>query len=208
MRDILRELTDRYDQTANAYRELWAPILRTAALPLAHEMAGTGIARVLDIGTGVGALLPDLSSLFPEAVIVGVDRSRGMLAFAGRQFGRSLMDARQLGIRSSVMDRALLVFMLFHLEDPALALREAKRVLRPGGRVGTLTWAGELQSKATTYGSTVWTSTGLSPRILRLRLGTRPSIRQRKWRRCSAVPASSRLGAGRVNSLPISPRIA
>lgn len=148
MGDAARELTERYDRAAAAYRDMWAPILRTAALPLARELAASEIARVLDVGTGVGALLPDLAGIFPNAVIAGVDRSRGMLALAPQRYERSLMDARQLAIRSGVMDRLLLVFMLFHLEEPVVALREARRVLKPGGKVGTLTWAGEMQSEA------------------------------------------------------------
>src|SRR5207249_6867182 len=148
MRDVARQLTDRYDRGAEAYRELWAPILRSAALPLARVLAGENVERVLDVGTGVGALLSDLASIFPGAGVVGVDRSRGMLALAPPPFGRAVMDAQQLAFPSSSMDRVFLVFMLFHVEDPAGALREARRVLRAGGRVGTLTWAGELQSKA------------------------------------------------------------
>ena len=132
----VRELTERYDRDAEAYRELWAPVLRTAALPLARELSGTAITHVLDVGTGVGSLLPDLSIIFPDAVVLGVDRSRGMLALAPNRFGRSLMDAQQLGIRSGSVDRVFLVFMLFHLDDPSSGLREARRVLRPGGVVG------------------------------------------------------------------------
>jgi hypothetical protein len=43
--------------------------------------------------------------------------------------------------------------MLFHLENPMVGLREARRVLRREGRLGTLTWGGELESKATR----IWT---------------------------------------------------
>jgi ubiquinone/menaquinone biosynthesis C-methylase UbiE len=151
--DAVQQLTERYDCNADVYRELWAPVLRTAALPLARALEGQAD-LVLDVGTGVGTLLQDLSGIFPAARLMGVDRSRGMLALAPSRYGRALMDAQQLGLRSGSVDRVLMVFMLFHLEDPAAGLREARRVLRAGGRIGTLTWAGELASKA----NSIWVS--------------------------------------------------
>lgn len=141
-------LTARYDRDAASYRDLWAPILRTAALPLLREVQGEGVARVLDVGTGVGALLPDLSAAFPGAFVAGVDRSSGMLDLAPRHFGRAIMDARELGIAPGSVDRVFLLFMLFHLEDPLAALREAHRGLRFGGRVAAITWGAELESLA------------------------------------------------------------
>ena len=142
-------LIERYDQGAEPYRELWAPVLLRAALPLVQELADEPAHRVLDVATGVGALLPHLAAAFPGAFVLGVDRSHGMLRLAPARFGRALMDARELAVRSASLDRALVVFMLFHLEDPWTALRETRRVLRQGGRIGTLTWGGELESPAT-----------------------------------------------------------
>lgn len=145
--DPAEALTDRYDREAGAYLELWAPILRTAGRKLLAELDGPA-RRVLDVGAGVGALLPDLSAAFPGASIVGVDRSPGMLALASERYGRAVMDARCLAFPAACVDRVLMAFMLFHLESPLEGLREARRVLRGGGRVGTLTWAGELDSGA------------------------------------------------------------
>lgn len=151
--DPAEELTDRYDREAQAYRDLWAPILRKAGQVLLSELAGARVQRVLDVGTGVGALLPDLCSAFPGALVLGVDRSRGMLALAQAGIPCAVMDARQLAVSRGSMDRVLLLFMLFHLESPLAGLLEARRVLRGGGRVGTLTWGGELESSA----SRIWT---------------------------------------------------
>src|SRR5258708_15148857 len=144
-----QNLTDRYDREAHAYRELWAPILHEAGLNLVSELAGERADRILDLGAGVGSLLPDLKAAFPGARVMAADRSSGMLALAPAGFPRVAMDARQLALRSNSVDLVLMVFMLFHLEPPLAGLLEARRVLRRGGRVATLTWGGSLESNAT-----------------------------------------------------------
>lgn len=146
--DSTRQLVERYDREASAYRDLWAPILRLAALKLLPKLTDGAAQRVLDVGTGIGALLPDISQAFPVAHVVGVDRSSGMLALVPRPFDHAAMDAEQLGVRGASVDRVLMVFMLFHLPNPADGLREAHRVLRAGGKVGTITWGSELESDA------------------------------------------------------------
>jgi SAM-dependent methyltransferase len=58
------------------------------------------------------------------------------------------MDAAHLGVAPACVDVVLLVLVLFHLQRPVEGLREARRVLRPGGRVATATWGSELRSRA------------------------------------------------------------
>jgi len=149
MPDPASQLIERYDREATAYAELWAPVLRLASLKLLPELARSPVERVLDVGTGVGSLLPDLARTFPGADVIGVDHSRGMLALAPGHFARAVMDAGRLAVRDGSMDRVLMLFMLFHLEAPAQGLCEARRVLRDGGLVGTITWATDLVSPAT-----------------------------------------------------------
>lgn len=150
MRDDLTEkLTDRYNREARVYRDLWAPILRRAGLGLLRELAGARVQRVVDVGTGVGALLTDVATAFPGAFVLGVDRARSMLALAPAGIPRAAMDARHLAICSGSVDLVLLAFMLFHLDKPGDGLCEARRIIRHGGRVATLTWGGDLESKAT-----------------------------------------------------------
>jgi SAM-dependent methyltransferase len=148
-----RTLVERYDAHAAAYRELWAPTLRLASVRLFRELRGKPVRRAVDIGTGVGALWGDLRAALPGAFLVGLDRSAGMLRLAPAEMPRVIATARALPLESASVDLALLVFMLFHLPDPIEGMKEARRVVRPGGYVATVTWGSGLESPATR----IWT---------------------------------------------------
>jgi SAM-dependent methyltransferase len=66
---------------------------------------------------------------------------------------RVVANARALPLESASVDLALLVFMLFHLPDPIDGIKEARRVVRPGGFVASVTWGSSLASPATQ----IWT---------------------------------------------------
>lgn len=129
-----------YSTTAAAYRDLWAPLLEPAGLRLLRDLPLRDARRVVDIGTGVGTLLPHLQRAARHAVIVGLDRSSGMVALASRDFPLAVADALSLPLTTGTFDVAVLAFMLFHVPDPVAALREVRRVLAPGGVFGLTTW--------------------------------------------------------------------
>jgi len=112
------------------------------ASPLLNRLPLAEARWVLDLGTGTGALLTELGAAARSARILAVDRAAGMLRVAQSRTKHPLaaMDARWLAIRSEAIDAATLVFMLFHVPDPVAALTEVRRVLRPGGVIGIVTW--------------------------------------------------------------------
>lgn len=83
---------------------------------------------LLDVGSGPG----QYHGLFRGVRIVAVDISPGMLAKV--RVERVRADAQALPFRDAAFDRVMANHVLFHVADQALALRELRRVLRPGGR--------------------------------------------------------------------------
>ncbi|HEY3058722.1 MAG TPA: methyltransferase domain-containing protein [Chloroflexota bacterium] len=88
---------------------------------------------VLDVGCGPGTFHRALHG-HGVTSIVGLDRSLGMLREAS--IGRyAQADAQALPLPDASFDGVMANHMLFHVPDIPLALREMRRVARPGGRV-------------------------------------------------------------------------
>jgi len=148
-------LADRYSQRAEAYDGLWSPVIRPAGERLIAQLPLSSTTRhVIDVGTGAGALLSAIRQSAPNAVIVGVDRSQGMLRLAKEKHSSplALMDVQKLALPTNRFEVAVVAFVLFHLPFPERCLAEVNRVLQPGGAVGTVTWGSEKEPPA----SAIW----------------------------------------------------
>lgn len=94
---------------------------------IARRMAETGCRSVVDIGGGNGALARCLAAEGIRAVVV--DQAEYVVQAPAPAVRASTL---HLPFRNDSFDAAAAVWMLYHLADPAAALVEARRVMRPG----------------------------------------------------------------------------
>lgn len=102
---------------------------------------------MLDLGTGTGRLLEILSPLYRRGI--GIDMSREMLAVARANLDRAGIATAQVRqgdifappVERDSFDLVTIHQVLHYLDDPARAVREAARLLRPGGRLVVVDFA-------------------------------------------------------------------
>jgi SAM-dependent methyltransferase len=98
--------------------------------------------RVLEVGAGTGALWPTK----PDFQLVSTDFSAAMCAtLRDKGFAAARCSADALPFPTEAFDGAIACHMLYHVNDPADAIAELRRVLRPGGwLVATTNGAGHM----------------------------------------------------------------
>jgi len=99
--------------------------------------------RVLDVGTGTGVVALEIAkAVGHEGRCIGIDLSEKMLEAAITNARRvnltervdfKVMDAESLQFEAANFDVVVSLFALLHFPDPATALNEMFRVLKPGG---------------------------------------------------------------------------
>ncbi|MCA9936127.1 MAG: class I SAM-dependent methyltransferase [Ardenticatenaceae bacterium] len=131
----------RYVQDAPWYAHFLMPVLE-ALRPLPPN------AHVLDVGTGAGKLIELGQAAYPGLRWTGADVDEVMLAEARQRLSlhrvplHHLQEDGRLPFEDGAFDVVTFCSVLFLLPDPEPLLQEARRVLRPEGRLITLTPTG------------------------------------------------------------------
>ena len=128
-----------FDRWSRRYeRSKWQFLVFDRVHGRAFELAASlgDVTSILDVGCGSGRLLRAAHARWPEARLVGVDPSMGMIE-AGKGLTPAelhVAGAESIPVSDGAIDLAFSTIAFHHWADPAGGLREVARVLRPGGR--------------------------------------------------------------------------
>lgn len=110
-----------------------AAVLWPKERDLLRRRFGTSLGRVLDCCCGTGEALKRIRADFRPRFATGVDLFRGHLRSAGGPVVQG--DALALPFGDGAFDLVLVRHVLQAIPDPVALMREARRVLRKGGRI-------------------------------------------------------------------------
>ena len=131
-----------YRLFAAAYDWLIAPLERLWLARRRAALVGPAAGRVLEVGVGTGLTLPYYRR---AAGVVGVDPNPAMLARASARAAEAAVPvtlevarAEALPFEAGRFDTVVVSLVLCSVEDPQIAARELRRILKPGGELRLL----------------------------------------------------------------------
>ena len=130
---------------ADSYEQIMGRWSRRLA-PLFVEHAGAAAGeRLLEVGCGTGSLTFTLARTVDFAELTAIDYAQVYVdAARARNVDPRVRieqgDAAKLGFPDARFDRALSLLVLHFVADPAGAVAEMRRVVRPGGVVAAAVW--------------------------------------------------------------------
>ncbi len=132
-----------FQTSGDAYDRFMGRYSRNLAEEFADVVGVVDGQTVLDVGCGPGALTGVLVERLGAAAVWACDPSVPFVAAcASRHPGVDvrLGRAEEIPFGDDTVDVAVAQLVLHFVSDPALAAREFRRVLRPGGLVGACVW--------------------------------------------------------------------
>jgi SAM-dependent methyltransferase len=129
------ELTTFHENTAGDSHFIDIASRRQAILQVAKYATGASPV-ILDIGCSSGFLLANLKGAFPRAFVMGADAVLGPLinlAKTSPEIPLLHFDLTRCPLPDNSVDVAIVLNVLEHIEDDALAIRQLFRILKPGG---------------------------------------------------------------------------
>ncbi|MCX5742727.1 MAG: methyltransferase domain-containing protein, partial [Proteobacteria bacterium] len=126
--------------------------------PYALDLVGrlpAGATRVLEVAAGTGRVSRHLLRALPaEGTLLATDLNEAMIARAQQLIADPRVtwqaaDVQALPMGDGLFDAVVVQFGLMFVPDKPLALREVRRVLRPGGRLLLNTWDHLARNEAT-----------------------------------------------------------
>lgn len=131
-----------WERAAANYAHSFETVTAPFARPLLDAVGCEAGLQVLDVACGSGFITSLAASM--GAVPTGVDFSAGMVAQSRERyplFSFAEADAEGLPFPDESFDRVVIGFGVHHFPNPPLAIAEAHRVLRTGGRLAFTVWS-------------------------------------------------------------------
>ncbi len=131
-----------WQNAAETYQDYWADLTQQSVEPMLDALAVNFGSELLDVACGPGHVAAAAAKRGARAA--GVDFSDVMIGIAAQLHPMAEFregDAEHLPFAANRFSAIAINYGIHHLNQPMRALREARRVLRPGGRAAFTVWA-------------------------------------------------------------------